>query len=374
MTKEKLQIIDLVRGFCILSVMAQHLGTGFRPAGQSWLAELWFAFSVRGMYGVSLFFVISGFLITRLIDTKLGGISRPQLKVFYARRVARIIPLLLLVVTVGTIFLSVPRDSNGPDMIFRGVNVSFDPLFFLSILTFMFNLLVLIKELILHQCVYGLYWVVLWSLSIEEQFYFIYPFILKYFSSNRFFPLSLVLPIFLGIGARWVVYLKDPGNFHLGIFNSFSGFEEIAIGVILYLAFKKYQVSLSANKAVSVFVCVSGVLVFLILYLGPIYPVDFIWEPSLFAGALFLFLFGGLNLEFFNSSLFKVLAYPGKLSYGMYLWHSLVLFLLQEFVFRFDTITAFAFFVLATVFLSSLSYYLFEMPLNRQIRKLIERN
>ena len=371
--KKKLQLIDLVRTFCILSVMAQHLGVHYRPEVQTWGAQLWEVYASKGAYGVSLFFVISGFLITRLIDTNLGGLSKPRLMAFYGRRLARIVPLLLVVMVVGVVFLWALPNEGQPDMTFRGAQVSFNFVFFLSILTFTFNWLVVFKEFIFHQSFYGLYWVVLWSLSIEEQFYLVYPLVLKYLKPRSWLPFCLIGAVVLGLGSRWWVYLNDPTNFHLGLFNSFSGFEEIAIGVTLYLASKRYQKFLSKNKTVPTLLFVSGTLLLAVLYSQTLYPVDFIWEPTLLAGALFLLLLGGLNLEFFESPWLKPFAYPGKISYGMYLWHALVLFLAGGFIFRFDTFFSFAVFIFLTITLGSLSYYLFELPMNRWVRKLVEK-
>jgi peptidoglycan/LPS O-acetylase OafA/YrhL len=308
-----------------------------------------------------------------LIDKDLGGLSKPRLKAFYARRVARIVPLLLLVIVVGVIFLLALEDSGEPDMTFRGAQVSFDVVFFMSILTFTFNWLVVFKEFILHQSFYGLYWVVLWSLSIEEQFYLVYPLILKYFKPRALLPGFLVLAVVLGVGSRWMVYLKDPTNFHLGLFNSFSGFEEIAIGVTLYLAFKKTQKFLSKNKGAAWLLFASGMGLFAILYARPIYPVDFIWEPTLLAASLFLLVLGGVNLDIFDSAWLRPLAYPGKISYGMYLWHALVLFCFTEFIYRFDTYISFAIFGLLTIALGALSYYLYELPLNHRVREAVEK-
>jgi peptidoglycan/LPS O-acetylase OafA/YrhL len=371
--KKKLQLIDLVRTFCILSVMAQHLGTLYRPEGQTWEPRLWESFASKGAYGVSLFFVVSGFLITRLIDLNLGGLSKPRLKAFYVRRLARIVPLLLLVVMVGVFFLWILPDAGKTDMTFRGSQVSFDFVFFLSILTFTFNWLVVFKEFIFHQSFYGLYWVVLWWLSIEEQFYLAYPLVLKYFKPRPWLPLCLVLAVALGLASRWLVYLNDPENFHLGLFNSFSGFEEIAVGITLYLASKKYQKVLSENKTNAWLAFGSGTLLFIFIYARVIRPEDFIWEPTLLAGAFFLLVLGGLSLEFFDSLWLKPFAYPGKISYGMYLWHSLILFLFGSFIYRFNTYFSFAVFICLALILSSLSYYLFELPMNRWIRKWAEK-
>ena len=98
---KKLQILDLLRGFSILSVLAVHLQV-LRPSPSNpLLRSLWEHFSIPGFYGVTIFFVISGFLITRLIDQNLNGLFHPDIRGFYTRRAARILPLLGVIAIVG---------------------------------------------------------------------------------------------------------------------------------------------------------------------------------------------------------------------------------------------------------------------------------
>ena len=373
LAEKKIQVIDLARSFSILSVMAQHLRYNCQPSESPWLKNLWMVFCTRGSYGVSLFFVVSGFLITRLIDQNLGGLSDPDLRSFYVRRMARVLPLLFLMLAVGLLFLQRQGDSSEWFVtLFKGVSVSFNFVFWLSILTFCFNWLIVVKDCILHQSSYGIHWAVLWSLSIEEQFYLIYPLALKYGNPRRYLTVLLFILPCLGLAFRWMVYRLDPHNFLLGFFNSFSGFEEISIGITLYLAFKKFEYYFSREKKTAILLCVLGILIFAAIYAFPLRTIDFIWEPTLYALGLFIFLMGGLNLEFFNSPFLRAFSFPGRLSYGMYLWHTSILYLLLPWISRMPCWTAFGVFVLATVLFSMFTYYLFEMPLNRKIRGLLK--
>ncbi len=101
--KQKIQIIDFVRSVSILMVLALHLRDHCCPPAVAWLKDLWVAIVVKGYYGVSLFFVISGFLISKLIDEDLGGLHHPDLRKFYIRRIARILPLLIVIIGFGLV-------------------------------------------------------------------------------------------------------------------------------------------------------------------------------------------------------------------------------------------------------------------------------
>jgi hypothetical protein len=89
---QNIQVIDLVRSLAIVLVLADHL---FRtlplPEAQPfrWISM---HFTGGGAVGVFMFFVVSGFLITKIIDQGPGGVVNPGWKWFYARRVGRIVP------------------------------------------------------------------------------------------------------------------------------------------------------------------------------------------------------------------------------------------------------------------------------------------
>src|SRR5579883_3455216 len=96
--KNRIQIVDLVRAASILTVMAHHLGFHYitKASSSSFLAFAWYKLWINGGYGVTIFFVVSGFVITRLIDAqpRPHGLFNPDFRDFYARRAGRILPLL----------------------------------------------------------------------------------------------------------------------------------------------------------------------------------------------------------------------------------------------------------------------------------------
>lgn len=162
--------IDLLRGVSILLVVLNHIGLRLRLT-QGVLAghlpkQLLTALTFNGSEAVYIFFVISGFLITTNALMRWGSLGAIQLRGFYIRRAARILPLLLTLVAVLSLLHL--ADVNGyvirqPGQSLHGAVASALGLF-----------------LNWYEARTGYLpanWDVLWSLSIEEIFYLGFPLI-----------------------------------------------------------------------------------------------------------------------------------------------------------------------------------------------------
>jgi peptidoglycan/LPS O-acetylase OafA/YrhL len=260
-----------------------------------------------GFLGVDIFFVISGFLITLIIlnDFKNNQFSFSK---FLERRLRRIFPLL---VTVSSITLIVSWFIMFP-IEFRDFGQSIVSLFlFQSNYLFMketsyFSNLSEIKPL-LHT----------WSISVELQFYILFPLLLIfYFKRLKKFNLLLLLVFITSIS--FISYFIFSKYFPVYNFYSFTsriwefGFGVIAAYLVLSKTFKK-------NNFISSF----GLILIFISFL--IYNSEF----SSFNYSLIIIVFGTtLVLIFFDekrqTSLLlnnKILIEIGKISYGLYLWH-----------------------------------------------------
>ena len=166
-----LQVVDLARTLAILPVLALHFtGRWFAPDQE--VSGTWYHLSRNGAYGVSVFFMISGFLITRILDQDAGGAFRANWKKFYARRVGRIVPLLALDILLGILLWRViaPKDP-GFGYCFNLPRNPLDPTFWIPLLAFAFNWARAYWSLNLWGGI-GVHWGVLWSLAVEEQFIF----------------------------------------------------------------------------------------------------------------------------------------------------------------------------------------------------------
>src|ERR1043166_2300465 len=167
-TKYRVAGIDLLRGLCIVAVVVHHinlrihfrdssLGQLIGPAANRVL--LW-----NGYYGVRMFFVISGFLITAWSLKRWGKLSQMNLRQFYRMRFARIMPCLagLLLVLILLDRLCVPRFV---------VNTQHTSLLRASIAALGFH----VNWLEAKTGYLPASWDVLWSLSVEEVFYILFP-------------------------------------------------------------------------------------------------------------------------------------------------------------------------------------------------------
>ncbi|WP_254423830.1 acyltransferase [Rhodanobacter sp. C03] len=160
--------IDLVRGLSILFVILNHLGLRI-PLKKTALADVlpsWFLsrLNYNGYEAVFVFFVISGFLIAGNALQRWGGLERIDLRAFYARRFARIVPCLLVLIAVLAVLhlLAVPDYTiSRPGQSLPGAIWA-----------------VIGLHLNWYEGHTGYLpgnWDVLWSLSIEEVFYIGFP-------------------------------------------------------------------------------------------------------------------------------------------------------------------------------------------------------
>jgi peptidoglycan/LPS O-acetylase OafA/YrhL len=144
--------IEGIRGVAILLVVAYH-------AGVSWLAG--------GYVGVDVFFVLSGFLITGLLARELQSTGGIDLSEFYAHRARRLLPAFLVVVlaTVAiALWIWAPIDQMPVASDARSVALHYSNMLFAQSGV---NYHASGENPFLHT----------WSLAVEEQFYFIWPFL-----------------------------------------------------------------------------------------------------------------------------------------------------------------------------------------------------
>ncbi len=369
---KKIQVVDLVRSVAILVVLAGHLQALFVNHGSKYYAleYLWYKFWLNHGYGVSIFFVVSGFLITRLIALDKPGLFNPDLRSFYFRRIGRLLPLLIWTCIAGVVF-SLIANPNTPQFKYcfgnPKVTISFPLLIILS--TFSMNWYKVFHAN--HHLSLGSHWDLLWSLSIEEQFYLFYPLILKRLGNERNLVLLLVFLVILGPISILIGWRFCPHN-NIMIYNSFAAFNLIAMGCLLYLVSERYKNSLLTRPKNSLLFCLSGLFVFLILYLHVYVRGDddwSLWGNTFIGVGAFFFLLGGLHLSFFEKRFWSFLVVPGKLSYGMYLLHSTVLYFLWPYLLGKNEWVAFLLLAGITIGMAWLSYHYFEIPSNSWIRK-----
>lgn len=370
----RIAIIDLARMISILAVLCFHFlaqeKTKILEALPSSVSYSLLAISQNGRYGVTIFFVISGFVVSRMIALRYGHLFSIKKKDFYIRRIARIWPLLITTVLIGLCFASrwsgqnLPVESSQYNVFSPNPNL-FDWQFFLSLISMTFNWLLFYRT---HQ--YGLHWAILWSIAIEEQFYLLFPLVLTFLNSNKKLITLLLILIVSGPLARaWGVM---NGYAVISLESSFAAFDLISLGILLFIVHRPLLEQLNQFKYSAQILCLCGFFLSFTIYLKTDFtdPIHIIWGPTLLALTSCMFLLGGLAWSA-AAHIPQILTLPGKLSYGMYIYHPLLALTTVIFFPGSNIIMQFSLFILIVFVCSFASFYFYEQPLNKLICRML---
>lgn len=179
----------------------------------------------NGSDSVTLFFVLSGFLITYLLLVEHQHTGTISVRNFYARRILRIWPLYYLLVFIGIVVI--PLLIQIVD--YQGFNPSVK-----NLLTVIFLFLVFVPNAVGHFGSSPAYITHLWTIGIEEQFYLIWPFLMKKFiRSIGVLVLAIVLfkVFIINLDQRIVVDTSVPHWFRIlvSLLTAFR-IENMAVG------------------------------------------------------------------------------------------------------------------------------------------------
>ena len=217
--------IDVLRGVAVLLVLLHHFNIAYSLKDTSLSAWIGWdtvrAVARNGNYGVTMFFVISGFLITTHALQRWGGLDQVRLRSFYVQRIGRIVPCLLLLLLVVNLL------AGAGIAIFQNKGFGGEaplPMWTVNLaaLTFWMNWLV-----VNHGWVnYAL--AVLWSLSVEETFYVAFPLLcLLLLGEKRMLAFWAVI---ISIGPLY--RLAHQGESGAYLYASFASFDGIAFGCV----------------------------------------------------------------------------------------------------------------------------------------------
>lgn len=255
-----------------------------------------------GSFGVSIFFVISGFLITTLLLKEQTVSGTIHLKQFYIRRVLRIFPVaylyLFVLVLLKFIFdLKIPATS------------------FLSAALYMRNTSILYAPV--WEWPTGHYW----SLSVEEQFYLLFPFILK---RNLKLYIVIIISLLIIIPLANIPYDNHSiqSHFLLVFVEILRGLSGILIGslfsILLYFGFIPPHPIKKGKGIISLFLLLIAALIHSRLLLS----IPAAAAQPIIALLIIINLAESKNF-FFRFLNNRVLVYIGKLSYSLYIWQQL---------------------------------------------------
>ncbi len=338
--------IDGLRFFAVIAVIFQHVCP----------LPFWHDFPI-GSFGVNLFFVISGFLITEiLMREKIKETTTPALlKTFFTRRVLRIFPLYYLYILICLFFVPYETHEYMP-----------------WLLTYTMNIWIAFK----NQLAFW-YFTHLWSLGVEEQFYIVWPFLIISF------PVKRLKVLFLLMIALSILY-RAVNVFYL---NNYYLFNETMLPTTLdcfgagaLLAYLKTFKSVQLNNAMRhKYLIVAGILLFILNNRFGTILMQQSLGKALNAFVAFYLVGVAATIRFNNLMKLllenKVIMYFGRISYGMYIYHLLVMGLMGRYFTQFwehfnmasfpatsatKMALEFIFISICTITVSMVSYEIFE--------------
>jgi peptidoglycan/LPS O-acetylase OafA/YrhL len=351
--------LDILRFFAFAGVFMVHslghpIGYFARHPIPLWGAKALHAFVYAGAYGVDIFFALSAYLITELLFREKESTQSLNIRAFWLRRILRIWPLYYLIVAVAVV------------LPFVNPNQHFAPHYVISFLFFVGN--------------WGLVrfgWprsiaVVLWSVSVEEQFYLVWPPILARFS-RRQAGIAAVVMIALANMTRLLAVAAHQSTQELWG-NSLAHLDCLAGGILIAVVLRGKTPSIGWRTRILMAAVGVGCLVSR-GYFVEILPGERISLPGTLTGypavslgcTMILLAFIGLRWRS------GVLQYLGKISYGLYVYHFLVLALFANVL---QDRTGMVYFVARlalklgiTIVLAAFSYAVFEKPFLRLKRR-----
>jgi peptidoglycan/LPS O-acetylase OafA/YrhL len=310
-----------------------------------------------GFIGVDIFFVITGLLL-RMPEKNL----LENLKVFYTRRILRIVPAstLLIVVTLLAAFFLLGTNFNPQLLTDAKWSTLFSANFNLINSSSDYFIAGVDQSLLTH----------FWSLAVEEQFYFIYPLIIfsiSYLGSNsRLRSYQLFLVGAVTTSAIWS-FIYTNSNPIAAYYSPFTRFWELALGglvAVIPVSLADKTKRINGLNSIAAF----GVLIYAVATLSEssAFPGIHAWIPC---AATALIIWSGTAQYGKGPATWlsaKSLTYVGDISYSLYLWHFPWL-LLSARLFEVSLPQQVAA-ISGTFICAAISYHLFENPIRHSHR------
>ncbi|WP_417562203.1 acyltransferase family protein [Microbacterium sp.] len=324
-----------------------------------------FGWPSGGYIGVDVFFVISGFVITSLLMREVGRNGTISLANFYRRRIRRIIPA-AAVVTVFTVlaaFVLLPADRSREVWYDAVAATFFGANWRMAALNTDYFQEGLPPSPFQHY----------WSLSVEEQFYFVWPaliilaLVLAHKAGVRKNTLAVWVPALTLVLLSFVLCVaQTSSNQNFAYFSSFVRFWELGIGVCIALSVSRLgRMPRAARVALWVLGFIAIVIAALTLTPGSAFPGSLALLPTLGAGAIIV-AGTGAPLQYDRDVVLltnPVARYIGDRSYSLYLWH-FPLVALAPAILPTRKLTSIGIFI-ASFLLAELAYRFLEDPIRK---------
>jgi peptidoglycan/LPS O-acetylase OafA/YrhL len=348
--------LDGFRGIAAFFVVFAHMSYWFQYPNTAAFKAYKYILSfgeAGGRLGVIFFFVLSGFLITYLMFIEQKNTDKIGMKNFYTRRVLRIWPLYFFTLFIGFCVYPFLVASHGGDphenaspLLYSLFSANFDHIYNGFPTCHMLG--------------------VQWSVSVEEQFYLIWPLIVIIFSKHKFFPYILCVLILISESFSFLMTNRlNAVDYHF-----LTCLRYLTFGALLsYFCFNKEEkviefvssISIKMNKLIYVVCLVVLFLQNTITGFFPNYIYMYHIVPVLFFGYIIV------EQNFSRTSFYKIKNFPtltwlGKISYGLYLTHMIAISIViglftngEEYVLLKDILT-----IGIAILISALSFYTLE--------------
>jgi len=334
-TSEYRRDIDGLRAIAVLSVILNHMNPRYAPSGY---------------LGVDVFFVISGFVITHSLSRYSSTTLTEYLKIFFARRLRRIFPALVVCVAITSL-----------------AAWAIDPLPEVSLKTGISALLGASNIFLLHisadyfaQTAAQNFFTHTWSLGVEEQFYFLFPILIwligPFTGPNREKLFVAILSL-IGALSFMALFILPGAKGGIAFYLPVGRLWEFFLGAaMVFFPTVLPKTSTVLKKRSTQLACLIALISIFFLPISPSATWSFL--AVLPAAVLML----GPNGPHYNQLLsFTGMVSIGRISYSLYLWHWPVISL-TSMLFK-PTLRLLVIQLILTFMFAILSFYFVERPL-----------
>lgn len=280
--------LDGLRGIAIVSVVLFH--TSHLPGG--WI-------------GVDVFFALSGYLITSILVREFEMSGRIGLAAFYERRLVRLVPaFLLMLLCITAIYLLMGRFGR------RDMEDTLASALYVMNWNRAFGWISHPADLYLGHT---------WSLSTEEQFYLIWPFLLILLIRIRRWAPAVTIGLAV-LSLAWRYHVMDHGG---GLSRIYQAFDTHADSILLGCTLGLIGVSGRTARIANASVLVPAALIAAMWFLAGIDKETYVALAIAVAGACAVWFIAASHEKGILSAVlsWRPLVYTGRVSYGWYLWH-----------------------------------------------------
>ncbi len=322
--------LDALRCLAFLGVFYAHSGTIFLGAtlSDTFPLGLWKRFTVYGSYGVNFFFVLSGFLITYLLLKEKEKTGTVAIKHFYRKRVLRIWPVYFATLFLGVCVIPLLINS-GTSTLFTMTDPNISLGAFFYHLFFAGNFYTGAGLGLWPSLSIG----ILWSVCVEEQFYLVWPWIVRWFSLRK---LAYITAFLISLSLLYKFLWADDRN--ANYYLPWSVGMDIGFGALLGMS---YFVKKTRRIIYSSIGIIAGSFAFVALItwvsnktttLDAVRLVKSLVVDCIFMLIILFFINRTAAVEHsgkrkIRRKIHAILTHLGKISYGLYAYHAMCLML-----------------------------------------------